>query len=103
MVFSQMNYVKNFNVVDASLEELQFFHVQLDGIVGSYEKLSYEVPEWLTLKTRDAKRRIVDLTFEEKAARLKKLQLRRGSLMTVDEKRNVMDTEIEQLKKELGE
>jgi hypothetical protein len=100
----QMNVVKleNFSVRNVSLEELVAVRSDLKTLANNYEDLKVDMPEWLPAKIEEVEREISSQTKTEKLARLKKLEARRASLMTADEKRKNVDDEIASLKAQIN-
>ena len=89
--------LKNFNSDGKDLDELVELAAEGRAFRAEYEALQLEVPEWLDNSLKAVRRDIRDRVADSKAARLKELKARRAQLKTTEEKRSVLDKEIEKL------
>jgi len=94
--------LKNFDVAAASLEELIAVRAEVKLLAANYSDLNIDMPESFMDLLGNVDRCIDGLLRATRLAELKKLEAKRAALMTTDEKRQRLDTEIDAMKKKLG-
>ncbi len=95
--------LKNLDVRRPDLPELVELSVYARSLVAEFEALGIETPEWLTVNTASIRREIKTRNQDRLAEKLRSAKSRLETLKTPDEKRAGLQTEIEQLEKQLAE
>ena len=99
-----------FIIIDISLapdevdcvEDLILVKEQLRVIDTGFQELGLVTPEWVSEKQLTVTTEITSRVRAELLRRLKTSKARRSALATADEKRSLLDTEIEELEKKLS-
>lgn len=79
------------------IDEVIAYLAFAEGLKATYEKNSVDVPEWLDDRIRALKRDIHLKNADSLERKLREAKARRTQLLTADEKRKLLDAEIEEL------
>lgn len=94
-----VGFLKNFQVRSGiELDELLGVKSDLSDLMKTYDDMSITVPDWITDKLGEVEIEIKTIIRVELQAKLKKAETKRAGLMTVGERRDQLDKEIEALK-----
>lgn len=93
--------IKAFSAVGAEVDELIELSAMARMYRAEYDLVGAEAPEWLDTAQRAILKEIKSRLGESLENRLREAKARRTALLTVDEKRNALDREIEALESKL--
>lgn len=93
--------LENGNVETFALEDLFIAKNQLQVIDAGYQELKLAAPEWVTDRLGEISHEITSRVRAELQRKLKAAKARRSGLMTADEKRKMLDDEINELEAKL--
>ena len=95
--------LKNLDVRRPDLSELVELSAYARSIEAEFEAVGVETPEWLAVNSKSIRREIKSRNQDRIAEKLRSAKSRLENLKTPDEKRTGLQTEIDQLEKQLAE
>lgn len=98
-----LSVLRNFTAQRADLEDLVEASAIARTMESEFSAVGVPSPEWLTNLTKSIRREIKSKNQDRLAQMLQSRKARLETLKTPDEKRKGLETEIEQLEKELAE
>ena len=79
------------------LDDLIGVRSDLKCLAANYDDLKLTIPDWISVKLDELEMEVKNQVRAERMAELHKLKSRRAALMTADEKRSNLDTQIAQM------